>query len=111
MIQFYAPDIKETLTLPESDSGHCVRVLRMSPGDLIRVVDGKGMVYDCRITVAHKDHTRVEIVDEAFTPDPYRTHITIGVAPTKNMDRMEWMVEKLTEIGVDRIVPLLCHRS
>ncbi len=111
MIQFYAPDIKETLTLPESDSGHCIRVLRMSAGDIIQVVDGKGVMYTCRITIAHKDHTRVEIIDEIPVDPPYKTKVIIGVAPTKNMDRMEWLVEKLTEIGVDRIVPLLCHRS
>lgn len=111
MIQFYAPDILDTLTLPESDSVHCVRVLRSRAGDIIRVIDGRGNAYDCRITDPHPRHTAVEIVGVAVQPGPYRARVTVGVAPTKMMDRMEWMTEKLTEIGVDRITPVLCRHS
>lgn len=111
MIQFYAPDIQQTLTLPESDSGHCVRVLRQHEGDIIQVIDGLGTTYRCRITEAHPKRTHVEILDSVSTPEPYRAHVTLAVAPTKNMDRMEWMVEKLTEIGVQRITPILCRHS
>lgn len=111
MIQFYAPDIETTLTLPESDSQHCIRVLRMHPGDLIEVIDGAGHGFTCRIVDAHSKHALVEIVDRRDIPLPWSNFITIAVAPTKHMDRMEWMVEKLVEIGVNRIVPLLCRHS
>ena len=111
MIQFYAPDINETLTLPESDSQHCVRVLRKSEGDLIEVIDGRGNRYSCRITVAHPKRARVEIVSSEPLPNFWKGKISIGVAPTKHLDRMEWMAEKLTEIGVDTITPLLCRYS
>lgn len=111
MIQFFAPDIYETLTLPESDSQHCVRVLRKSEGDVIEIIDGKGTRYTCRITEAHSKHTRVEIIGSERQGNYWQGHITIAVAPTKHLDRMEWLVEKLTEIGVDRIIPLLCTRS
>lgn len=111
MIQFYAPDIEATLTLPESDSQHCVRVLRKQPGDVIEVIDGTGHRFVCRITEAHSKRTRVEIIGRENLPVFWPGEIVVGVAPTKNIDRMEWMVEKLTEIGVDRIVPLLCARS
>lgn len=111
MIQFFAKDIADTLTLPESDSQHCVRVLRHRAGDLIEVIDGMGSAYTCRIVDPHSKHTLVEIVDCRKVAQPWLGHITVAVAPTKLMDRMEWMVEKLTEIGVNRIVPLLCDHS
>lgn len=111
MIQFYAPDIATSLTLPESDSQHCVRVLRMNPGDPIEVIDGKGHRFECRLVTAHSKHATVEIVAQHDAPLCWPQHITVAVAPTKHLDRMEWLVEKLTEIGVNRFVPLLCRRS
>lgn len=111
MIRFYAPDIATSGILPESDSQHCIRVLRLTEGDVIHVVDGKGHLYICRIAGAHSKHTAVEIIDTISEPLPWRQEFTVCVAPTKHLDRMEWMVEKLTEIGVNRIIPLLCKRS
>ena len=111
MIQFYCPDILETLTLPESDSAHCVRVLRKRIGDEVVVVDGRGNRYTCVIAEDHPKRTRLSIVTSEAVPRVWPADITVAVAPTKNMDRMEWLVEKLTEIGVDRIVPLLCRHS
>ena len=111
MIQFFAPDIANDPVLPESDSQHCVRVLRMREGDEVEVVDGKGYRYRCRLIDAHPKHAMVEIVERTEHPLPWTNELTIAVAPTKNMDRMEWLVEKLVEIGVNRFVPLLCRYS
>lgn len=111
MTLFYAPDIETTLTLPEGESQHCARVLRMQPGDEAEVIDGRGTVYSCRIVAPHARHTVVEITSSRRLDPTWTGTITVAVAPTKHMDRMEWLVEKLTEIGVDRIVPLLCRRS
>lgn len=111
MIRFYSPDIESTLTLPESDSAHCVRVLRMGAGDEVAVVDGQGLVHTCRIVAPHPKHTAVEITATVEEPRPWPAELVAAVAPTKNLDRMEWLVEKLVEMGVDRIVPLLCDRS
>ncbi len=111
MIRFFAPDIAETLTLPESDSAHCIRVLRMQAGDEIEVVDGKGHIYKCRIAVAHQKRTAVEILDCTEALPVWPNNITIAIAPTKHMDRMEWLVEKLVEIGINRIVILRCRYS
>lgn len=111
MIIFYAPDIESTLTLPESDSQHAVRVLRMQPGAPLTVIDGKGWKYDCVLVDAHSKHAGVEIVSKESMPLCWHQKITVAVAPTKHIDRMEWLVEKLTEIGVNRIVPLLSKRS
>lgn len=111
MIRFYAPDLTETLTLPESESGHAVRVLRHTAGDSIEVVDGHGNLYRCTIIGAHHKGCALEINERIALPKVWGPKITIAVAPTKNMDRMEWLVEKLVEIGVDELVPVRCARS
>lgn len=111
MIQFFAPDIETDPVLPEGESAHCVKVLRTEPGSLVEVIDGKGNAFTCRLLDAHRKHALVEIVDKHPRPLPWTFKLTIGVAPTKHLDRMEWLTEKLTEVGVNRIQPLLCDRS
>lgn len=111
MIQFYSPDIASTLTLPESDSRHAVKVMRMEPGDGLQVIDGKGNLYVCRLVDAHPKRAGVEIVECRPQSLSWPQQLTVAVAPTKHLDRLEWLVEKLTEIGVNRIVPILCDRS
>lgn len=111
MIRFYAPDIVETGVLPESDSQHAVRVLRMREGDELLAVDGRGSVMRCRILEAHQKRTAVEILETTSETLPWSHDITLAIAPTKHLDRMEWLVEKLTEIGINTIIPMLCERS
>lgn len=111
MIQFFAPDLKETRRLGAEESGHCVRVLRKKAGDTIYATDGGGRRYECRITDANPRATEVEILREEETPKGWDFRLTIAVAPTKNADRMAWLVEKCTEIGVDRIVFIKCRHS
>ena len=111
MHRFYCPDIATTLTLGEEDSKHCVKVLRMAEGDTIEVVDGNGNLYACRITMAHPKRCAVEVLESSHQPPHWRCRIVLGIAPTKNLDRMEWLVEKCVEMGVDRIIPLRCHNS
>lgn len=111
MHRFYAPDIAETLQLPEQESQHAVRVLRMSEGDELEVVDGCGCRYVCRITLAHSKRCAVEIVERVEEKPRWGCEIVLAVAPTKNLDRMEWLAEKVTEMGVDRIIPLRCRYS
>ncbi len=111
MIQFYAPDIAVTPVLPEGESHHCVKVLRHQPGDDVEVIDGKGYVYSCKLLEAHPKHAMVEIVSRRELPLLWNFKLTIGVAPTKHLDRMEWLTEKLVEIGINRIIPLRGDRS
>lgn len=111
MIQFYAPDIEKTRVLPESDSQHCIRVLRMKSGDIIEVIDGKGFRFECQLLEAHPKRASVEILKKETIPLSWNNNITIAVAPTKHLDRMEWLVEKMTEVGVNNIIPLLCRHS
>ena len=111
MHRFYAPDIETTMLLPEEEGQHCVRVLRLAEGDEIEVLAGKGQLITCRITLATNKRCEVEIVDtKSFAPH-WGCNITIAIAPTKNMDRLEWMTEKVTELGVDSIIPILCRFS
>lgn len=111
MIRFYSPGLPNDLILPENDSQHCCRVLRHAVGDTIEVVDGRGHLYKCIIVDSHPKRTAVEIIETIDCQPCWPNNITIAVAPTKLMDRMEWLVEKLTEIGVNRIVPILCEHS
>ncbi|MBR2378755.1 MAG: 16S rRNA (uracil(1498)-N(3))-methyltransferase [Bacteroidaceae bacterium] len=108
---FYTPDIAETLTLPEVESGHCVRVLRLVEGDEIGLIDGRGTFYRAAIDLAHNKRCKVRILEERSQPAHWVGPIEIAIAPTKNLDRMEWFTEKTTEMGVDAIVPLLCRFS
>ena len=111
MHRFFAPDIADSFTLPEEESRHCVRVLRLVEGDEIEVIDGTGILYRCRIVLAHAKHCGVEIVSQQACPPHWGSKIMIAVAPTKNLDRIEWMAEKCAEMGIDRITPLLCRHS
>ena len=109
---FYANGIDGNLCrLDEEESGHCVRVLRHRVGDEICVIDGKGSLYRCRVVEDRPKAVEAEIISctENWNSHPYR--LTMAVCPTKNIDRYEWFVEKATEIGVDRIVPVIGEHS
>lgn len=111
MIRFYCPEIEENPVMPEVESGHCVRVLRHQPGDLFEVVDGRGGLFAVRLVDAHPKRAMVEIVERRRCPSYWNGKLVLAVAPTKNMDRMEWLVEKGTEVGMDGFFPLLCRFS
>ncbi|HNW56357.1 MAG TPA: 16S rRNA (uracil(1498)-N(3))-methyltransferase [Bacteroidales bacterium] len=109
---FYAPDIiGDTYTLDGNESKHCIRVLRMTKGTVVKLIDGKGNLYEgiisdpdsknCSITISRKI--------ENFEKRGYSLHIAIS--PLKNPDRFEWFVEKSVEIGVDEITPLICRNT
>lgn len=110
---FYVPDLsEEVIGFSAEESKHAVQVLRLRAGDRVRLTDGKG----CWATgeVAAESTTkacRVKVLErvERYGEKPYRLHV--GIAPTKSIDRYEWFLEKATEIGVDRITPLLCEHS
>ena len=107
---FFDSDIAETLTLDVQESRHCISVLRHKAGDKITVADGKGSFFECRITDSHPKHCKVEIVSiQTHKERDFRLHIAI--APTKNIDRIEWFTEKITEIGVEHITMLKCEHS
>jgi 16S rRNA (uracil1498-N3)-methyltransferase len=109
---FYNPNIQSDIfELDEQESKHAIRVLRMVRGDRVIMVDGRGGWYEAVIIDDHPKRCKLQI--ESRTPDylplPYSLHL--GVAPTKNLDRFEWFLEKATEIGITDITPLICMRS
>jgi 16S rRNA (uracil1498-N3)-methyltransferase len=111
MHQFYAPYIEQAPFLPEEESLHCAKVLRLIEGTLISISDGNGNRFVARIVRAHAKQTLVEIVEKKHEVRDETRLTHIAIAPTKNRDRMEWFVEKATEIGVDIITPVFCHFS
>ncbi len=109
---FYGPEVSEGLyELPREESGHAVRVLRMKEGDQLTLTDGIGRFYRAHIALAANKNCVIQIDDIWEDHKLWQGDIHIAVAPTKNMDRMEWFAEKATEIGVDRISLLNCDCS
>lgn len=109
---FYDPGFEPPRgVLGEEESKHCVRVLRLGEGDRLHLTDGRGTLYRCRIVRADARRCEVEAVDTAADFEPLGYRLTMAVAPTKNADRFEWFLEKATEVGVTRIVPLETERS
>ena len=112
MHYFYAPDISQPfVTLSNEESEHCVRVMRHREGDVVRVTDGCGHVAEAVIAEAHPKKCLLEI-RETVT-DNVLTHngLHLAIAPTKNADRMEWLLEKAIEIGICSLTFLQCDHS
>jgi 16S rRNA (uracil1498-N3)-methyltransferase len=109
---FYHPEITGGLliTVSEETSKHVVQVLRMQPGELLHLTDGQGNLYTCSIKDAHKKSCTVFIKDKNFTPKNEQ-RVCIAISVLKNANRFEWFLEKATEIGVNEIIPMLCHRT
>ena len=108
---FYTPDIQKNYELPEEEAQHCTRVLRLGIGDEITLTDGKGHFYKAEITVATNKRCLVAIKETIFQEPLWPCHLHIAMAPTKNMDRNEWLAEKATEIGFDELTFLNCRFS
>ena len=108
---FYGHIIEERFQLHESEINHCVRVLRKNVGEIIHFITGDGNLYSGTIEIASKREVKgtYQLKEKRWGNVPY--DLTIAVAPTKNMDRFEWFLEKSIELGVSRIIPLRCDRS
>ncbi|MBO4268320.1 MAG: 16S rRNA (uracil(1498)-N(3))-methyltransferase [Bacteroidaceae bacterium] len=111
MWTFYAPEISDDMELPAEEAGHCIRVLRMTEGDRIRLADGKGCFYDAVISAVSGRRCMVHVAGCEPQPPLWRGHLHIALAPTKLMERNEWFVEKAVEIGVDEITFLKTEHS
>lgn len=108
---FYSQFIQgDAILLNEEEASHAVRVLRKKEGDQIQVTDGKGNLYECKIIQIDQRKSQLEIIStQHFSPRKNSLHIAI--APTKNIDRFEWFLEKAGEFGIEEITPLICDRS
>ena len=101
---FYTPDIAtDTYTLNEEESKHCVRVLRLNEGDKIQLIDGIGGLYEAEIIDNNPKRCSVKIIDTKKEVGKRNWQLHIAIAPTKSMDRLEWFVEKATEMGIDEV--------
>jgi len=109
---FYTPDIThDTYTLNEEESKHCVRVLRLSVGTVVNLVDGRGGFYTAEIISDNPKKVSLSILKVETEFHKRNHYLHIAVAPTKNIDRMEWFLEKATELGIDEITPIITDRS
>jgi 16S rRNA (uracil1498-N3)-methyltransferase len=111
---FYTPDIDPSLSqyfLSEEESKHAVRVLRLAAGDEVTLIDGKGGLYRAEIKDAHPKRTILQIKSVIPEFNKRNHYLHIAIAPTKNLDRVEWFLEKATEIGIDEISLIICQRS
>lgn len=111
---FYTPDIdiaSSTYYLNEEESKHSVRVLRLQAGDHVQLIDGKGNLFTADITDAHPKRTQLRIISVQQEFNKRNHYLHIAVAPTKNIERLEWFLEKATEIGIDEISLIITQRS
>ena len=109
---FYTPDISgNNYTLNETESKHCVRVLRLDKGDEITLVDGCGGYFTAEIADPNPKRCLVNVIKSELNFGLRNFQIHVAIAPTKNIERMEWFLEKATEIGISRVIPILCQHS
>ena len=108
---FYVPDALTATELPPDEAMHALRVLRMKIGDEMVLMDGQGNYYRAEVTLAHTKHCLYEIKEQMPQERQWQGHIHLAIAPTKMMERIEWMTEKAVEVGVDEISFLNCQFS
>lgn len=108
---FYVPDAANQVELPAVEATHALRVLRLKGGDEIFLMDGEGAFYRAEVTAASSKRCLYEIKENMPQERAWKGHIHLAIAPTKMMERIEWMAEKATEIGFDELSFLNCQFS
>lgn len=108
---FYVPDAANQVELPVEEATHALRVLRLKGGDEIFLMDGEGSFFRAEVTAASSKRCLYEIKEEMPQQRAWKGHIHLAIAPTKMMERIEWMAEKATEIGFDELSFLNCQFS
>ena len=108
---FYVPDALTVTELPSDEAMHALRVLRMKEGDEMMLMDGQGNYYRAEVTLAQSKHCFYEIKEQMPQERQWKGHLHLAIAPTKMMERMEWMTEKAVEVGLDELSFLNCQFS
>ena len=111
---FYTPNIDPAhpqFFLTEEESKHAIRVLRLEVGSIVQLIDGRGGLYTAEISDAHPKRTILQIKNITAGYGKRNHYLHIAIAPTKNIERTEWFLEKATEIGIDEISLVICQRS
>ena len=108
---FYVPDAAQQSELPADECAHAIRVLRLKVGYELYLMDGVGNYYRAQVIEATSHRCGYEIVETLPQQRQWEGHVHLAIAPTKMMDRIEWMTEKATEIGIDELSFLDCQFS
>jgi 16S rRNA (uracil1498-N3)-methyltransferase len=108
---FYAPEIETKLMLPEEEAKHCLQVLRKKMNDQVLVINGKGSFFEVKLLSENPKQCSVQIMKKYADTHTRPYYLHIAIAPTKNIERIEWFLEKCTEIGIDEISFLQCKHS
>ena len=108
---FYVPDAANQTELPAEEAMHALRVLRLKGGDEIFLMDGVGNFYRAQVTIAATRNCYYEILEQLPQERQWQGKVHLAIAPTKMLDRIEWMIEKATEVGVDEVSFLNCQFS
>lgn len=108
---FYVPGASTAGQLPDDEATHAIRVLRLREGDEIFLIDGVGNFHRAEVTLVSSKHCAYQVLETIPQTSVWRGHIHLAMAPTKMMDRVEWMAEKATEIGFDELSFLDCRFS
>lgn len=111
MALFYVPDIADKWELSEEEAAHALRVLRLTVGSKLEITDGCGNLYVTEVASIAGKHCYVQPVEPVARPKNWNGSFHLAIAPTKNMDRIEWLAEKATEVGLDSITFLNCRFS
>ena len=107
----YVPGASTAGQLPDDEATHAIRVLRLREGDEIFLIDGVGNFHRAEVTLVSSKHCAYQVLETIPQTSVWRGHIHLAMAPTKMMDRVEWMAEKATEIGFDELSFLDCRFS
>ena len=111
---FFNPDLsKETeqIIFSKEESRHIIKVLRKKENDILNITNGKGFLFKAQIQIASDKKCIANIIAADEKPKSWNYHLHIAIAPTKNIDRFQWFLEKATEIGIDEITPIICQNS
>jgi len=108
---FFSEITDNRINFSLDEKKHLTKVLRKKVGNELSVIDGKGYLYIVRITSLEKNSFQIKIIRKEKKEKTHNYYLHIAIAPTKNISRFEWFLEKATEIGIDEITPIICQRS
>ena len=108
---FYTENINEEISLTKEENRHLIKVLRKNVGDKINIINGNGFLFITEITDIKKNIASLKVIKKEKKEKQHKYNLHLAIAPTKNINRFEWFLEKATEIGINAITPVICSRS
>ena len=108
---FYTENINKEISLTREENRHLIKVLRKNIGDKINIINRNGSLFITEITEIKKNIASIKIIKKEKKEKQHKYNLHLAIAPTKNIKRFEWFLEKATEIGINEITPVICSRS